>query len=70
MKAKKLDKKFDDNQKDILEDFEPLNLTKRVNVDFPIDVLKDLDKIAKSRGVTRQSLLKMWVYDKIQQEVS
>lgn len=68
VKAKDLDKKFDNGKEDILDHFDLDNPVKRVNVDFPVAVLKDLDELAKKRGVTRQSLLKIWVFEKIQQE--
>ncbi len=68
MKAKELDKKFNDNSEDILNHFEPIEKSKRVNIDFPPDVLNDLDQIAKTIGVTRQSLLKMWIYTNVQIE--
>ncbi len=67
IKAQDLDKKFD-NGDDVLDHFELESKIKRVNVDFPVDVLSDLDQLAKKRGVTRQSLLKMWIYDKVQKE--
>ena len=34
---------------------------KRVNVDFPKWVVDSLDKQARHLGVTRQSLIKMWI---------
>ena len=67
IKAKDLDKKFDKGE-DVLEHFEVENTIKRVNIDFPIEVLNELDLLARKRGVTRQSLLKMWIYDKVKEE--
>jgi hypothetical protein len=67
IKAKDLDKRFDQGE-DVLEHFELENTIKRVNIDFPIGVLKDLDSLAKERGVTRQSLLKMWIFDRVKEE--
>ncbi len=43
------------------------NKFKRVNVDFPAWLVKALDKEADKRGVTRQSLIKMWLCDRIEQ---
>ncbi|NDE90216.1 MAG: CopG family transcriptional regulator [Alphaproteobacteria bacterium] len=40
---------------------------KRVNVDFPMWVVQSLDHEARRLGVTRQSIIKMWVADRIQQ---
>ena len=38
---------------------------KRVNVDFPIWMVSKLDREAKHLGVTRQSLIKMWIAEKL-----
>ncbi len=43
------------------------NKNKRVNVDFPFWLVEALDKEAERRGVTRQSLIKMWLCDRIEQ---
>ncbi len=40
--------------------------TKRVNVDFPSWVVDGLDKQARHLGVTRQSLIKMWIAERLQ----
>jgi hypothetical protein len=34
---------------------------KRVNIDFPVWVVERLDKEARRLGITRQSLVKMWI---------
>ena len=39
--------------------------TKRVNVDFPIWAIKEMDREADRRGITRQALIKMWLIDKL-----
>ena len=53
---------------------EHLNLTKarraniepkRVNVDFPTWVVEALDREAQTLGVTRQSLIKMWIAERL-----
>jgi CopG antitoxin of type II toxin-antitoxin system len=38
---------------------------KRVNVDFPMWVVNGLDREAQRLGVTRQSLIKMWIAEKL-----
>ena len=38
---------------------------KRVNVDFPAWVVAGLDKEAGRLGVTRQSLIKMWIAERL-----
>lgn len=37
---------------------------KRVNIDFPVWVIESLDKEARRLGITRQSLVKMWIAEK------
>jgi len=75
MKAKDFDKKFDEGQEDVLEHFDlstarRLNhVQKRVNVDFPQWVIDSLDREANRIGVTRQSLIKMWTVERIEQQI-
>ena len=38
---------------------------RRVNVDFPIWMIQSLDKEAKRLGVPRQSVIKVWVADRL-----
>lgn len=70
IKAEELDKKFD-NGKDISEylDFSkairPGLEQKRVNVDFPIWMIHLLDKEARRLGVTRQSIIKVWISERL-----
>ena len=76
MKAKTLDKKFDDNKEDILDDFDlskarrPNQEQKRVNVDFPTWMISSLDKEAKHLGVTRQSIIKVWLAERLEKIAS
>ncbi len=70
MKASNFDKKFEsgENITDLL-DFtkarRPGLEAKRVNVDFPEWMVESLDKEAHRLGITRQSLIKIWVADKL-----
>ncbi len=48
-----------------LDEFESEYKIKRVNVDFPLYIVDMLDKEAKKIGVTRQSLIKMWISEKV-----
>lgn len=41
---------------------------KRVNVDFPLWMVKRLDAESNRLGVTRQSLIKTWIGDRLKQE--
>ena len=65
MKAKSLDKKFDENQSDIVDELylstlkRPNQIQKRVNVDFPTWMIESLDREASRLGVTRQSIIKV-----------
>ncbi|WP_320838367.1 type II toxin-antitoxin system BrnA family antitoxin [Zhongshania sp.] len=73
MKAKSLDKKFDDNQSDVVDEFDlssikrPNQMQKRVNVDFPTWMIESLDKEASRLGVTRQSIIKVWLAERLEQ---
>lgn len=70
MKAIELDDKFD-GRHDIASDVDwskarrPNVETRRVNVDFPAWVVEGLDRQASRLGVTRQSLIKMWIAEKL-----
>jgi hypothetical protein len=67
MKAKDLDKIFDDGEIDINDyldlskAFRPGQEQKRVNVDFPVWMIDRLDREAGRLGVPRQSLIKVWI---------
>lgn len=73
MKAKSLDKKFDDNQSDIVDELDlstikrPNQAQKRVNVDFPTWMIESLDREASRLGVTRQSIIKVWLAERLEQ---
>ena len=73
MKAKDFDKKFDENKTDIIDDLDlstlrrPNQQQKRVNVDFPVWVIDSLDKEAGRVGVSRQSIIKLWLIEKLEQ---
>ncbi|MBN2366929.1 MAG: CopG family transcriptional regulator [Calditrichaeota bacterium] len=70
MKAKDLDKKFDSGE-DITEFLDIPNAgrpgqdQKRVNVDFPVWMIHSLDKEAKRLGVPRQSIIKIWIAERL-----
>ena len=73
MKAKDFDKKFDENKTDIIEDLDlstlnrPNQQQKRVNVDFPVWVIASLDKEASRVGVSRQSIIKLWLVERLEE---
>ena len=74
MKAKNFDRKFDSGRK-ILDQVDLSKArrvgtdAKRVNVDFPAWMVDSLDREARRLGVTRQSLIKLWLADKLGQPV-
>jgi hypothetical protein len=75
MKAKKFDSDFD-NDKDVTGALDlskarrPLREQKRVNVDFPTWMIESLDKEASRLGVTRQSIIKVWLAERLEQSAA
>ncbi|TQE93323.1 MAG: CopG family transcriptional regulator [Spiribacter salinus] len=45
----------------------PNQETKRVNVDFPVWMIESLDKEAQRLGVTRQSIIKVWLAERLEE---
>ncbi len=72
MKALELDKKFDENQEDILEYFDTSKIKmineepKRINIDFPTWMVKSLDREARHIGVSRQAIIKTWIAERLE----
>ena len=72
MKAEELDKIFDDGKEDILPYLDMSTLRrpnldqKRVNVDLPIWMIQKLDRQANLIGVTRQSIIKVWLSERLE----
>ncbi len=72
MKASEFDKKFDEGEESILTDLDlaqarrPGLEQKRVNVDFPVWMIAALDREARRLGVTRQSIIKMWLAERLE----
>lgn len=72
MKAKDFDRAFDEGedltpQLDRSKARRPEQEQKRVNVDFPLWMIHQLDKEAKRLGVPRQSIIKVWVAERLKQ---
>jgi len=73
MKSKDFDKKFDENKADIIDDLDlstlkrPNHQQKRINVDFPVWIIDSLDKEADRVGVTRQSIIKLWLVERLEE---
>lgn len=71
MKASDFDKKFDDgeditNALDLSKAHRPGHESCHVNVDFPAWMVEDLDTEAKRLGVTRQSIIKVWIAERLE----
>ena len=72
MKASELDKKFDDGVEDIMDNLDATTATRpnkeqrRVNVDFPVWMVESLDREAGRLGVTRQSIIKIWIAERLE----
>ena len=71
--ATKFDKKFDNGEDvtdflDLQSIIKPSNEPKRVSVDFPTWMVKELDKVSKKLGVTRQSVIKVFISEKLKEE--
>ena len=70
MKAQEFDRKFDAGE-DITSHLDINNARrvkqqhKRVNVDFPVWMVESLDKEAKRLGVSRQSVIKVWLGERL-----
>mgnify|MGYP001105995089 CR=1 FL=1 len=70
MKARELDRRFDKGEDiskylDMSKARRPEQEQKRVNVDFPLWMIQLLDKEAKRLGVPRQSVIKVWVAERL-----
>jgi hypothetical protein len=70
MKAKEFDEKFDRGEDvtgllDLSKARRPGQEPRRVNVDFPEWMIRSLDKEAKRLGVSRQSIIKVWIADRL-----
>ena len=71
MKAKKFDRDFDAGKDvagalDLSKARRPGQEQKRVNVDFPTWMVEELDREATRLGVTRQSIIKMWLAERLE----
>jgi len=73
MKASEFDKRFDKGEAilselDIASARRPNLEQRKVNVDFPIWMIEALDRAARRLGVTRQSVIKMWLAERLERE--
>ena len=71
MKASQFDKAFDDGKSvagtlNLKSARRPGCAARRVNVDFPSWMVQSIDREANRLGVTRQSLIKLWLADRLE----
>jgi len=74
IKAKEIDKQFDEGKDiskylDLSKIRRPEQEQKRVNVDFPLWMIQLLDKEARRLGVPRQSIIKVWVAERLEKAI-
>jgi len=72
MKANEFDKQFDEgndilNALDLSKAKRVMQDQKRVNVDFPAWMIESLDREAGRVGVTRQSIIKVWLAERLEE---
>lgn len=75
MKAKDFDQQFDDDldvtaSLDVSKAKRVLQEQRRVNVDFPTWMIESLDREASKLGVTRQSVIKVWLAERLEATAS
>ena len=75
MKAANFDAKFGKSEDitgvlDVSRARRPLQEQRRVNVDFPTWMIESLDREAGRLGVTRQSVIKVWLAERLEQLAS
>jgi hypothetical protein len=75
MKAKALDRLFDTGGDvsaflDLSRARRTNQTPRRVNVDFPAWMIHSLDREATRLGVTRQSIIKVWIAERLSQKTA
>ena len=75
MKARNFDQQFDEcvdlsQSLDLSKAKRALQVQKRVNVDFPTWMIDSLDREASKLGVTRQSVIKVWLAERLETTAS
>jgi hypothetical protein len=71
--SSEFDQKFEANEEvsqylDLSKAIRPGNETRRVSVDFPSWMVDELDRVSKRLGITRQSVIKVFISDKLKEE--
>jgi hypothetical protein len=75
MKARKFEQQFEEgvdisDSLDLTKAKRLLQEQKRVNVDFPTWMIDSLDREASKLGVTRQSVIKVWLAERLEATTS
>ena len=76
--AKEFDERFEKEDISDLLDFEAAKsikelkktAMKKINIDLPTNILELIDKEANKIGVARQALLKVWIVERLKEELS
>ncbi|MBW4653662.1 MAG: CopG family transcriptional regulator [Kaiparowitsia implicata GSE-PSE-MK54-09C] len=72
MKAEDFDRKFDEGQEDIIDDLDLAQIKRpgyeqrRIDIDFPVWMIEALDREALRIGVSRQSIIKVWIAERLE----
>ena len=71
IKAKDFEQQFDEgaditSSLDLTKAKRVLQEQRRVNVDFPTWMIESLDREASKLGVTRQSIIKVWLAERLE----
>jgi hypothetical protein len=73
MKAEAFDQKFDGGQEDIIDDLDLSQLTRpgyeqrHIDIDCPVWMIEALDREALRLGVSRQSVIQVWIAERLEQ---
>ena len=75
MKSKVFDRKFNDGENisgilDLSKARRPAQEQRRVNVDFPAWMIDSLDREARRLGITRQSIIKVWIAERLRKSTA
>lgn len=73
MKAEEFDQKFDAGEEDIIDDLDlsamkrPGYEQKRLDLEFPVWMIEALDREASRLGISRESIIKVWLAERLEQ---
>ena len=74
MKAEEFEKKFDEGKDismylDISKTSRPGQEQKKLNVSFPVWMVRSLDKEAERLGIPRQAIIKFWIAEHLEKTI-